>query len=166
MRRALNQISDRKMSQARGRSFVSAQSCEHVNIRHRRFQATFSRFRYPRTVCITHLFNVSTCSSEPIEGEQRRLPVTLMCPLTPLHLPLQVHKHILYKKDGNRTQSAPNRPLQPSRGKSSLGFSSGPLFFIYSKTAEEEDNKIVECRQKDADGILVFVSPPVGIHGG
>ena len=116
MRRALNQISDRKMSQARGRSFVSAQSCEHVNIRHRRFQATFSRFRYPRTVCITHLFNVSTCSSEPIEGEQRRLLVTLMCPLTPLHLPLQVHKHILYKKDGNRTQSAPNRPLQPSRG--------------------------------------------------
>ena len=25
---------------------------------------------------------------------------------------------------------------------------------------------MVECRQKDADGILVFVSPPVGIHGG
>ena len=78
----------------------------------------------------------------------------------------QTYTDILYKKDGNRTQSAPNRPLQPSRGKSSLGFSSGPLFFIYSKTAEEEDNKIVECRQKDADGILVFVSPPVGIHGG
>ena len=38
---------------------------------------------------------------------------------------------------------------------------------MYSKTEKEEDNKIiVECRQKDADGILVFVSSPVGIHGG
>jgi len=48
-----------------------------------------------------------------------------------------------------------NRPLQ---GESSFGDSSGPLFSIYSKAAEDEDNKMVERWQKDADGILIFVS--------
>ena len=32
---------------------------------------------------------------------------------------------------------------------------------MYSKAAEEEDNKMVERWQKDADGILIFVSPRV-----
>ena len=35
---------------------------------------------------------------------------------------------------------------------------------MYTKTAEEEDNKMVERWQKDADGILIFVSPSVGIR--
>ena len=35
---------------------------------------------------------------------------------------------------------------------------------MYSKAAEEEDNKMVERWQKDADGILIFVSSRVGIH--
>ena len=30
---------------------------------------------------------------------------------------------------------------------------------MYSVAAEEEDNKMVERWQKDADGILIFVSP-------
>ena len=30
---------------------------------------------------------------------------------------------------------------------------------MYSKAAEEEDNRMVERWQKDADGILIFVSP-------
>ena len=34
---------------------------------------------------------------------------------------------------------------------------------MYSKAADEEDNKMVERWQKDADGILIFVSPPVAI---
>ncbi len=34
---------------------------------------------------------------------------------------------------------------------------------MYSKAAEEEDNKRVERWQKDADGILIFVSPHVSI---
>ena len=57
-----------------------------------------------------------------------------------------------------------NHPSQLSRGESSFGDSSGPFFSIYSKAAEEEDNKMVERWQKDADGILIFVSPRVGIH--
>ena len=52
-----------------------------------------------------------------------------------------------------------NQPLQ-----SNFGDSSGPLFSIYSKAAEDEDNKMVERWQKDADGILIFVSPPSCRH--
>jgi len=29
---------------------------------------------------------------------------------------------------------------------------------LYSKIAEEDDNKMTDRRQKDADGILIFVS--------
>jgi hypothetical protein len=54
--------------------------------------------------------------------------------------------------------SMPNQLLQ---GESNFGDSSGPLFSIYSKTADDEDNKVVERWQKDADGILIFVSPRV-----
>ena len=35
---------------------------------------------------------------------------------------------------------------------------------MYTKVAEEEDNKMVESWQKDADGILIFVSPCIVIH--
>jgi hypothetical protein len=35
---------------------------------------------------------------------------------------------------------------------------------MYSKAAEEEDNKMAESWQKDADGILIFVSPRNGIR--
>jgi hypothetical protein len=51
-----------------------------------------------------------------------------------------------------------NQPL------SNFGDSSGPLFSTYSKAADDEDNKVVERWQKDADGILIFVSPRVGIR--
>ena len=55
-------------------------------------------------------------------------------------------------------------PHQPSQVESRFGDSSGPLFSIYSKAAEEEDNKMVERWQKDADGILIFVSLCFAIH--
>ncbi|KAF8475257.1 hypothetical protein DFH94DRAFT_603116, partial [Russula ochroleuca] len=45
---------------------------------------------------------------------------------------------------------------QPSQGGSNFGDSSRPLFSIYSKTAEEEDNKNAERWKNDADGILIF----------
>ena len=61
----------------------------------------------------------------------------------------------------------PNHPVptfnQPLQGESNFGDSSGPLFSIYSKAAEDEDNKVVERWQKDADGILIFVSPRFGM---
>ena len=55
-----------------------------------------------------------------------------------------------------------DRRDQPLQGESNFGDSSGPLFTIYSKAAEDEDKKMVDLWQKDADGILFFVSPRVG----
>ena len=59
-------------------------------------------------------------------------------------------------------QSTPNQALQGEEV--NFGDSSGPLFSIYSKATEDEDNKMVERWQKDADGILIFVSPCVANH--
>jgi hypothetical protein len=42
--------------------------------------------------------------------------------------------------------------------------SSRLLFSMYSKIAEEKDNKMVERWQKDAKAILIFVSPRVRIY--
>ena len=46
---------------------------------------------------------------------------------------------------------------QRLQGQSSFGDSSWTLFSIYSKAAEEEEDKIVERWQKDANGFLIFV---------
>jgi hypothetical protein len=35
---------------------------------------------------------------------------------------------------------------------------------MYSRIAEEEDNKMVECSYKDTDGTLIFVSPHIKLH--
>ncbi|KAI0292524.1 hypothetical protein BC826DRAFT_433338 [Russula brevipes] len=60
-----------------------------------------------------------------------------------------------YGIDGRFSQSRPT-PSQPSRGETNFGDSSGPLFSMYSKIAEDEDNKMVDQWQKDADGIIIF----------
>ena len=73
------------------------------------------------------------------------------------------YRLLQYATDGHRDHH-PLTPNQPFQGGSNFGDSSGPLFSIYSKAAEDEDNKMVERWQKDADGILIFVSCCVGIH--
>jgi hypothetical protein len=35
---------------------------------------------------------------------------------------------------------------------------------MYNKMTEEEDNKMTDRWQKDADGILIFVSPNTSFH--
>jgi hypothetical protein len=52
---------------------------------------------------------------------------------------------------------------QPLEGESNFWDSSGRLFSMYSRAAKKEDDKMVERWQKDAEGILIFVSPRVGI---
>ena len=59
--------------------------------------------------------------------------------------------------------SAPNSS-QPSHGESNIRDSSAPLFTIYTKISEEEDNKMAERWQKDADGIIIFVRPKGSVH--
>jgi hypothetical protein len=71
----------------------------------------------------------------------------LLIPLTSI-----VHDH------GDHRQS----PL--NQGESNSSDSSASLFSVYYNAADTEDNKMVESWQKDADGILFFVSPRVGIH--
>jgi hypothetical protein len=61
----------------------------------------------------------------------------------------------------NHSQSIRDQPLQVE---SNFGDSSEPIFSMYTKAAEEEDNKMVERWQKDADGILIFVSSYLGIR--
>jgi hypothetical protein len=62
--------------------------------------------------------------------------------------------------DGRRDQppSPLDRPSQRLEGGFNFGDSSGPLFIMYSEIAENEDNKMTDRWQKDADGILIFVS--------
>ena len=40
-----------------------------------------------------------------------------------------------------------------------IGDSSGPLFAMYSKYAEDEDKNMTDRWTKDADGIIIFVRP-------
>jgi hypothetical protein len=73
-----------------------------------------------------------------------------------------------FKVDDNdsfeQPSSASNQPLQPGQGESNFGDSSGPIFSMYSKLAGEEDDEMVDRWQKDADGILIFVSPSIDVH--
>ena len=39
--------------------------------------------------------------------------------------------------------------------------SSAPLLSVYSRMTEDDDNKMVKRLQKDANGILIFVSPMI-----
>jgi hypothetical protein len=51
-----------------------------------------------------------------------------------------------------------------SQGQSNFSDGSGPIFNMYVKMAEEEDNKMANRWQKDADGILIFVSSHINFH--
>jgi hypothetical protein len=67
--------------------------------------------------------------------------------------------------DGHRdqpqsSQSTLNQPRRQS-DYSDSSLESLPLYSMYIKIAEEEDNKMVEYCQRDKDGTLIFVSPHV-----
>jgi len=68
-----------------------------------------------------------------------------------------------YTVDGELRRT-PTTPTSPSQGESILCDSSGPLFTMYSKIAEEEDNKMAERWQKDAEGIIIFVCHEIAFH--
>jgi hypothetical protein len=54
---------------------------------------------------------------------------------------------------------APTEQVRSSQGQAIFSDSSGPLFHMYIKMTEGEDEKMTKRWQKDADGILIFVSP-------
>jgi hypothetical protein len=53
------------------------------------------------------------------------------------------------------------RPVhnRSSQGQASFSDSSWPLFNIYNVMKEGEDEKVMDRSKKDADSILIFVSP-------
>ena len=53
---------------------------------------------------------------------------------------------------------------QKWQGHSCLSDSSGPLFAIYLRIAEEQDQKRVEVLKRDTDQLLIFVSPCARYH--
>ena len=89
-----------------------------------------------------HLSDASTSKSTggPRKGERKRYVID------PLHI----------VDDRRDPQLSLNRPLQ---GEFNFGDSSGPFLSIYSKAADDEDNRMVDRWQKEADGVLYFVSP-------
>ena len=65
----------------------------------------------------------------------------------------------------HRSGGNPTTPPNPqSQGESNSGEGSGLLFSVYSKAAKDVDKNMAEHWQKDAEGIVIFVSPGVHIH--
>ncbi len=68
--------------------------------------------------------------------------------------------------DGHASQSQHQAPPMSPQTSSAqeeptYGDSSGPLFKIYSESAEERDTRVFERWQKEADGLIFFVRPKV-----
>jgi hypothetical protein len=61
--------------------------------------------------------------------------------------------------DPNQPRSSPDQPVLSSQ--SNYGGSSRPLYTMYSKIVQEEDNKIVERNRQSTDGVLIVVSPHI-----
>lgn len=72
------------------------------------------------------------------------------------HCSRQSNSCVLLGVHHSRSRSASNHSSQVE---SNFGDGSAPLFSIYSIMAEKDDNKRAERWQKDAQGILIFVSP-------
>jgi hypothetical protein len=87
-------------------------------------------------------------------SRSRKRYISLFWALSSLISPLYV------VDDWERPQPGAN---QPHLGESDLQDSSSPLFSIYFGITKEEDNTTIERWQKDADGILIFVSPSFAI---
>ena len=73
--------------------------------------------------------------------------------------PLIYQLSIVDNRRGDNPMTKPNPSLQGYSGDSSR-----PFFAIYSKAAEEEDQKTVKRLQRDAEGIFFFVGPRVAIR--
>ena len=111
----------------------------------------------PNAAYHPHFYSMSQTTHQDLEGGNER--VTRKSD--------RLHHLIISATDDHRDDHRDDLQPTPSyalQGESNFGDSSGPLFSIYSKAAEEEDNKMVERWQKDADGILIFVSPRMDIH--
>jgi hypothetical protein len=121
---------------------------------------SLKRFQTLHTLRITEQFltlNTSNYAPRSRDGRRtRRRCVTHRFDLTPL-----ISQLCIVGGGGDYPMTTVEQPLQD---KSNFGDSSWPLFSIYSDAAKHEDKEMVERWQKDAEGIVIFVSPRIGIH--
>lgn len=61
--------------------------------------------------------------------------------------------------DLNQPRLSPDQPVLSSQRGINYGGSSRPLYTMYSKIVQEEDNKIVERNRQSTDGVLIVASP-------
>ena len=90
--------------------------------------------------------DVSEANRGPYAGTLPLLTLSRSKVLTRIHYSID---HRLYPP-----REVPNQSLQ---GESGFVDSSGPILSMYLGMAEEEDKKLAESWQADADGILIFV---------
>ena len=78
-------------------------------------------------------------------------------------LPHQIHQRALWciviESHGSQPEVAQAQLPRPRQEEHHFCDDSWPLYSMYSKFAQEEDDKIAERCQRNADGMLVFVSP-------
>jgi hypothetical protein len=75
----------------------------------------------------------------------------------------QVSKPLLGLPSPNSLMSIADVQRDPPQS-TGFGDSSRPLLSIYSKVTEEIDNRVTERCQKDAESVLVFVSPHINVY--
>ena len=80
-----------------------------------------------------------------------------------LSLPSKVVDSLTPKADDHPERAQPEIP-QTLEDLSRSEESSRKIYSVYSKIAEEEDNKMTERWQTSANGILIFVSSCIDIH--
>jgi hypothetical protein len=97
--------------------------------------------------------------TEPVSLPEFRIDMGTF-PLIPPILIRHYPHHSTRRTDDLRNP----RNLEPNQmpwGNSSLSDSSDPIFSMYVKISEEEDNKKAGRWKADADGILIFVSASI-----
>ena len=122
---------------------------------------TLNTFPHPPLSTYSIFFNVLSSEYHHNRGEYtseyrsgRRYYIHLDSTFTSLTVP---HYYFYSLDELNPPRSAPN---QASQDESGFVDSSGPIFSMYLEMAEEEDKKLAESWQADADGILIFVRLP------
>jgi hypothetical protein len=104
-----------------------------------------------RYFSLTPSFHVAGLYDIPQPEHSHYLPAYVPTETLARHLWRRYHEAI--KKDASQEQA-------------NFSNRSSPLFNMYVKMTEEEDNKMTDRWQKDGDGILIFVSPYLGLNAG
>jgi len=113
----------------------------------------------PHTPDSTTVFNASGCTTRRRERDGPRY----ICHYAIFKLSLPISPTFLDVTLLDQSQTPLNSSVS-SFGDPSFGDGSELLFSMYSAITAEEDDEMVERWQKNADSIIIFVSPRVSLH--